>query len=1069
MNDSASGDGKSGGSVAPGRGGLSELSGVCAIGASAGGLDPLETFFGSVPVDTGLAFVVIQHLSPDHESMMASLLGRHTAMEVRQASDGDALRANRVYLIPPDRVLTVEGEELRLSGRDHSASKSPSPHPIDTFFKSLAEQWGPNAAAIVLSGTGNDGAAGTEWVRRAGGLTLAQDATAGFEGMPTAATERGFVDAVASVPAMTSIVVDFFDAGRRPTPDTVDARYSAIEESIIADLAATTGIDFQDYKRGTVRRRIQHRMNVIAEHTIEGFAERIRSSEEERSALSHDILIGVTTFFRDQDVFNDLSLVVEDMLRKADEEERSARAWVVGCATGQEAYTIAMLLTEARDRLGLETHIQVFATDVHEEALSTATEGVYSELELENVNEERRERFFRRHDDGWRVLDELRALVTFARQNMLTDTPFSRIDLVSCRNALIYFTPTAQQRALWGMGFALRTGGHLLLGTSESPGFLTPDFEAISTMGRIYQKTGDSAIKSFRRRMGPDLIGAATPGMSIPRPPSGPDQSLLRAYDTILDEHFGAGLVINSRNEVLHVIGTAKDWLGHSTGRPTLDVHSLVKEPSLRLAIGSLLREVSKPDTDVAQRLVALDDIGATVVEGRQIRAAGEVYSFISGRPVDVPVEIPSGAVAGIDPADLDRIAQLESDLIYTRESLQASLEEQETSNEELNAANEELIASNEELQSSNEELSALNEELRTLNDEHHRRLQEVLELTADLEQILTSTEIGILLLDADQTIRRFSDPARDFFHLMASDQGRPFDHIRARFDADEFDLAVHNALDAHTPTTLRATMSQSGAEVLVRVRPYGLPQGGTGVAITVVDLGAAATSERESLLGAYIDTAPLNSLVFNTDRICTLKSLDDSTDLVGLTVEQICELGGIDPAEVVALMDQVDKSPANAAAVIRARNGRQAVFAWKFDLRGEGHYGLLGTDLDDLQATLANWVESQTVGVIAELLGVGAAVVHPDGTFGERFSAGSGQNDGTPPPLDLRENMMALSDIVASSAELGFGQIDQTVDMIVDAESRRVHVRGVRLGHADSNPYLTIVFDEHARGTSKP
>lgn len=1044
------------------------LQGVCAIGASAGGLEPLETFFGSMPVDTGLAFVVIQHLSPDHGSMMDSLLGRHTRMPVRQAEEGDQLQANHVYLIPPDCVLTVEGKTLRLEDRDHSPSKSPSPHPIDTFFRSLAHEWGPNAAAIVLSGTGNDGAAGTEDVRRGGGLTLAQDESASFEGMPRAAFDRGFVDVIASVPAITTYVSDFFAVGKRPSTESVDSTYSAVEETIISDLATSTGINFGDYKKGTVRRRLRHRMNALGVSSLRQLADIIGRDVDEREELTHDILIGVTAFFRDDEVFHELPSVIDELLMTANSEDRDARIWVAGCATGQEAYSLAILCFEACDRLSIDRNVQIFATDVHEVALARATEGYYSDAELDNVDDTRRRRFFQRQDDGWRVRDELRASVTFARQNMLTDTPFSRIDLVSCRNALIYFTPTAQQRALWSIGFSLRSGGILLLGTSESPGFLSPDFDVLSSSNRIFRKLGDGAIKSFRRRMGPDLLGTASARHGIPRNPIGPDQALLRAYDLILDNHFVSGLILDSRNEVLHVIGQAKHWLEYPTGRPKLDVHALLRTPTLRLVVGAILRELSEADAGVVQHLVSLDDPDGAesepqplLIQGEQIRSGGSTFTFISGRPVERPVEIPPHVVpTSIDPQDLDRISQLESDLLYTRESLQAALEEQETSNEELNAANEELIASNEELQSSNEELSALNEELRTLNDEHHRRLEEVFELTADLEQILTSTEIGILLLNEDHTIRRFSDPARDYFHLMASDQGRPFDHIRARFDSTEFDRVVQEAPALGSAITMRATMGQSDQEVLVSVRPYGLPHGGTGVAITVVDLGTAATSRRESLLATYVDTSPLEMTVFDETRRCILHSDGGATNFVGSSLAEIADDQGMKLTEIEALFDRVDEMSGPYAGVIRMANQRRAVFVWKFTSRTDLCYGVLAANMDDLQATLANWVESQTVGVIADLTGVGAAVVHPDGTFGERFSAHA-DTEGEEPPLDLRDNMQALSDIVASSAELGFEQIDQTVDMFVHGSARRVHVRGVRLGSSEQNPYLTIIFDD--------
>jgi len=1041
--------------------------GVCAIGASAGGLDPLESFFRSEPLDTGIAYVVIQHLSPDHESMMDSLLARHTAMPVRQAVDGMRLMPDQAYLIPPDRVLTVEGTTLHLSDRDRSASKSPSPHPIDTFFGSLAEQWGPGAAAVVLSGTGNDGSAGSEAVRRAGGLTLAQDGTAAFEGMPTAANQRGFVDAVASVPELVELVVDFFLTGQRPTSTTIDARYSTVEERIIADLVGTCGVNFSDYKRGTVRRRIEHRMNAVGADTIDDLADLVRANPAERSALANDILIGVTSFFRDPEVFEQLhESALERILSVAAAENRSARAWVVGCATGQEAYTIAMALIEAKEHFGIDVPIQIFATDVHEEALAKAAEGTYTESEVQNLGVERLHRFFREHSGGWRIREEIRAMVTFARHNMLTDTPFTRIDLTTCRNAMIYFTPTAQQRALWALGFALRHAGVLLLGTSESPGFLTPDFEPVVASSRIFVKTGDSAIKSFRRRMGADSVAVGGVDIAVPRS-AGPDQALLKAYDKILDDSFAAGLLLDGRNEVLHVIGDARKWLEHASGRPSLDVNSIVRDPSLRLGISALLRDLKASETGESQRLVGQSEAedGATgpaaplVMTARQIRSGGSSYVLVSARPAEDRPEVYGELATMYGPEDLDRISHLESDLAYTRESLQAALEEQETSNEELNAANEELIASNEELQSSNEELSALNEELRTLNDEHHRRLQEVLELTADLEQILTSTQMGILLLNGDRTIRRFSDPARDFFHLMASDQGRPFDHIRARFDSEDFNDAVTAALESETSRTLRVDLMPGGEPVVVGVRSYGLAHGDLGVAITAMRLGEAASSPNESMLTQLNQTSPLLTMVFDEERR-VVHSPQHEPEMAALKLCEFIQLRGGDPDAAELIFDEVDETGEHSTGVLDTANGRRAVFVWPFEADGRRFYGGVAARITYLQATMSSWVESQTVGVIADMLGVGAAVVNCNGTVGQRFNATLDNGDGE--PLEHPENVLALSNIVASCAELEFNRIDQTVDMFVRGETRRVHVRGVRLGASDDSPYLTIVFDDH-------
>ena len=576
---------------------------------------------------------------------------------------------------------------------------------------------------------------------------------------------------------------------------------------------------------------------------------------------------------------------------------------------------------------------------------------------------------------------------------------------------------------------------------------------------RDSKKTGDTAMKSFRRRMGGAFAG--NNGLSVARPPTGGDRSLLHAYDIILDDAFAGGLIIDRRNEVLHVIGGAKEWIEHPSGRTSLDVYSIVRGQNLRLAIGSILRSLREPDATTVELVADIPADGDTrqlLLRGRPIQSGSNRFFFIQGQPVQQPLE-PSGnvTVVGLEPHEFDRVSQLETELSYTRESLQATLEEQETSNEELNAANEELIASNEELQSSNEELSALNEELRTLNDEHHRRLQEVLELTADLEQILTSTEIGILLLNKDGTIRRFSDPVRDYFHLVATDQGRSFEHIPARFDSDEFIQAVDMALQSGTASTLRVLLD-SAETALVRVGTYTLPHDETGVTITSVALGAAATSGREQLLHSFSTSSPLQIVVFDESRRCMFADNQADTSLEGMTLSQIASTMGLDGDELTNLFNEAARSAVAASAVMSTNEGRQLISVWSFDCHESTYFGLMGESTDRLHAGLGSWVESQTVGVIAELLGVGAAVVLPDGRITQRFSAGVAIGD--TPALEHPENVLAISDLVISAAELGFSEIDQQVSMVVSGSSVDITLRGLRLGAAAENPYLVIAFD---------
>jgi len=753
------------------------------------------------------------------------------------------------------------------------------------------------------------------------------------------------------------------------------------------------------------------------------------------------------------------SSVAEELLVRASTSGENLRVWVVGCATGQEAYSLAMVLEAERQRLDLDVKIQIFATDIHEEALRTAAEGFYSTAQLKGVSQDLLDRFFRSHEEGMQVRQEIRALVAFARHNMLADTPFTRIDFVSCRNSLIYLTPTAQQRALWALGFCLRQRGVLLLGNSETPGFLAPDLEAISSTLRIFRRTGDTATKSFRRRMSGNFA-APEGAMPIARSLSGADQSLLKAYDMILDGAVAGGIIVDQRNEILHVLGRAREWIQHGSGRTSLDVHSVIGDQNLRLAIGSILRDLRQPECERAEVIVSMGEGSAAhqlLVQGRSLRAWASQLYFVQGQPVDRPVEVPTDPVViGLDPRQIDRVAQIERELAYTRESLQSLLEEQETSNEELNAANEELIASNEELQSSNEELSALNEELRTLNDEHHRRLQEVLELTADLEQILTSTDIGILLLNEDGTIRRFSDPARDYFHVVATDQGRPFSHIRTRFDSPEFVSAVERALGSHQESSIRVSLD-NGEVAVVRVGSYSLPHQGSGVAISAIGLGAAAMSGRESLLQALSDSSPFGIAVFDEDRRCVLHN-DGDQFVAGEPLADMVRRMMPDAEGLLDPFTQAAEAQGPISAVVLLNGDRRLFTVWPFEMAGTTHFGTISHATHELQSGLGSWVESQSVGVIAELLGLGAAVVLPDGTVAQRFSADAAVGD--TPALDHPDNLLAISDLVASAAELGFNEIDQRISMVVSGQASDVTVRGLRLGAAASSPYLLLAID---------
>ncbi|MEO0492332.1 MAG: chemotaxis protein CheB, partial [Actinomycetota bacterium] len=594
---------------------MSEELFVCGIGASAGGLAPLEEFFDSVPTDAGLAYVVIQHLSPDHESMMATLLGRHTDMTIAQAVDGSLLERNHIYLIPPSTEMTVFGGRLRLRARSFEGGSLP--RPISVFFNSLAAEFGERAIAVVLSGSGSDGADGIESVRRVGGLTLAQDQTAAFQGMPDSARATGMIDASINPGEMPEIIVGFAN-GKRPAETIVTLE--APELRILRAISESSDVDFNQYKSSTVHRRIGRRSTLTRCAGLDEYADLIERNSVERDLLVEDLLLDVSAFFRDPPAWRVVESQITQLLTEAAERATALRIWSAATSTGEEAYSLAMAAVEARERAGLNVPIQVFATDVHRGSLATAAAGRYEEDRLIGVSAARRDRFFERVDDAWHVRRELRSLVTFANHNLLADAPFTRIDMVVCRNMLIYLRSAAQETALSLLFTGLRNGGVLVLGPSETPGVLDQDLSTIDRTWRVFRKEGDTTVRRARRL--PVVPGALSGGRFTrsARSTVTADQRLLRAYDAILDSQFVAGMLVDQAGELVHTFGQGTRLMGPPRGRPTLDVVSLIEDPVIRIAVSAVLsRLASDGSPDDVTRAVVLpegfqlsSDTGAT-------------------------------------------------------------------------------------------------------------------------------------------------------------------------------------------------------------------------------------------------------------------------------------------------------------------------------------------------------------------------------------------------------------------------------------------------------------------------
>lgn len=836
---------------------------LVAIGASAGGLEPLERFFGEVPRRSGMAFVVIQHLSPSFKSLMDELLARHTEMTIHRVEDGMKIARDSVYLIPPGMEMTVAGGRLRLTEQKREDAKPQLP--IDAFFHSVAADQGPRGIGIVMSGTGSDGSRGIKSIKEAGGLTLAQDQeSAKFDGMPRSSIDTGMVDFVLPPEEMAVTILEyardpaaFIREGERRMPATA-------LDSILKTLRDVTELDFSTYKPATVRRRIERRVELERAPSLEAYAERLLEDHEEVHRLYRDLLIGVTRFFRDRDAFNKLeSHVIPDLFKDCD-PGGEIRVWVAGCASGEEAYSITILLKEFADSLDDPPRIRVFATDAHRASLEVASTGRYAIEALADVTPARLEECFLSVGGEFQVRPEIRQLITFAPHNLLRDAPFTRMDLVTCRNLLIYFQVPAQMRVLHLFHFSLRVGGVLFLGPSETVGALKPEFSAIDNHWRVYRKRRDVRLTGASNQLQPVVPVSNRRQLPLPTvtpTTMTPDVRLIRAYDMLLDQYVPAGVLTNDRREVIHTFGRARSVLNPPVGRITLDVLELV-EPSLKVALGAAIQRAGRDVETVRYRHVkSTGDVGTEHFEicVRPLPdRSGDVesaYFLITIENEDLGAEAPQTdpRVEEIDGEEFDaseaasaKIRTLEMELQYTKENLQATIEELETSNEELNAANEELIASNEELQSTNEELHSVNEELYTVNSEYQRKITELTELTDDVNNLLSSTDIAVVFLDRSLCVRRFTPVASVHFSLREQDISRPLEEITHQLVNVDLSRDVQKVLESGAMIQ-RAVKSRAGTDLLLRVLPYlSSTKAVDGVVLTIVDTSLVAETRRE-------------------------------------------------------------------------------------------------------------------------------------------------------------------------------------------------------------------------------
>jgi two-component system, chemotaxis family, CheB/CheR fusion protein len=841
---------------------------IVGIGASAGGLEAFKSFFAHMPADTGMAFVLVQHLDPHHGSMLVELLGRHTDMTVTEAEDRMPVVANRVFVIPPNATLTIKDRVLRVTrpapAREHR-------RPIDTFFCSLAEDQGECAVCIVLSGTGSDGTLGLSTIKEHGGLTLAQaeiDSTA-MSGMPQSAAATGLVDHIMPVETMPATLVEYHrhlidvaghkdaDGNRRDTARHLSA--------ITALLRVATGHDFSHYKQNTLIRRVQRRMQVLQIDTAPAFIERLRMEPREVELLFREFLIGVTQFFRDPHAFDALRATVLPKLLETKGADSQVRIWVPGCATGEEVYSIGIVLREAMEALGAAPKVQIFGTDIDAAAVAVARTGRYSK-KMVGVSPERLERWFAEEGNEYCPIKEVREMCVFSTHSVVKDPPFSKLDLISCRNLLIYLETELQDRVIRTFHYALRPGGYLALGQSEGVTRNAKLFAAIDKKNRIFQRRETSTMALPELSLSSPAALAPLAQTATRAPPPVHDR-LDHGVRRVMEKHSPAYVVIDKHHDILRFSGgEVGRYLEPSPGTASLNLFGIVRK-GLRPAVRSALQQAYATGKPVTTETIAFKADGRSrsvrlIVEPLPEGGADSRLCVVAFQDASVHASIDAKTQTETLHPDLH---VLEQELHATKAQLQATIDELETSNEEMKSANEEYQSVNEELQSSNEELEtakeemqSVNEELQTINAEMSSKNDMLTRLNSDLKNLLDSAQIATIFLDSQLRIKNFTPGMTDLFHLREGDRGRPITDIVTRLNYEDLRRDVAKVLRSLAVVENEVQLTKDEATFIMRIRPYRTVDNVIdGVVITFVDITQRKRYEEDrARLAAIVDSS---------------------------------------------------------------------------------------------------------------------------------------------------------------------------------------------------------------------
>jgi two-component system, chemotaxis family, CheB/CheR fusion protein len=821
---------------------------IVGLGASAGGIVALKNFFSKTSADTGLAYVVILHLAPDHESHLAEVLQTATRMPVTQAQGRVAIEPDRVYVIPPNANLVLTDGYLTVSPIKAGEYRLA---PVDFFFRTLAGAYGPKAVAVVLSGTGPDGASGIKRVKENGGLAIVQDPVeAEYEDMPRNSFNTGLIDFVARVAAIPDLIHSYQE---RLGQGLEDAPPQAPDPSTLREvltmLRMRTGHDFSNYKSATLLRRIERRIHVHGLNDARLYVPVLRESPEEVGLLLNELLISVTNFFRDGEAYQTLEKRIVPALFENKQANDHVRVWAAGCATGEEAYSMAMLLTEASSASPAPPHVQVFATDLDERAIQIGREGLYTEVEVADVSDERLRRFFIRERTGFRVRRELRETVLFAVHNVIRDPPFSHLDVIACRNVLIYLNRQAQERLLQTFHFALRPGGFLFLGQSETADARDDLFVAIDKGSHIFEARTAVTTRSLPIAYEMPHV----PTTRLPFPSLGMNSSDRMSpgdlHMRLLETYAAPSVLITEEYHVLHVSETAARFMELNAGEPSRNITQLVI-PELRFDLRAALQQAAQQRTTVEVRSVRLSPQrggGAVTISVRPALreydpALGYFLVFFEPDPSTAAEAAPK-PVRLLSPNEAP-LPMLEEELSRIRVQLRATIEQYETHVEEAKAANEELQAMNEELRSaaeeletSKEELQSVNEELTTVNQELKLKIDELGLANNDLQNFINSTDIATIFLDRQLRVKLFTARSRDIFNLLSTDAGRPLSDITNSLNYTQLHEDVKLVLD-RLHTLEREVETRDRRWFLMRVLPYRTSEDRIeGVVLTFVEL----------------------------------------------------------------------------------------------------------------------------------------------------------------------------------------------------------------------------------------